>query len=83
MGLEDEPAAFKAEFARAAPADRPALLEAKIEEPRAPFAREEAIGLGARAPDFDLPGADGSHVVPSELLRSGPVVLTFYRGGCA
>lgn len=81
MGLEHELAAFKAEFARTAPAGRPALYEAKIEELRASFAGAEAVGLGARAPDFDLPGANGNHVVLNELLRSGPVVLTFYRGG--
>lgn len=81
MGLQQELAAFKAEFARTAPAGRPALYEAKIAELRASFVGEEAIGLNASAPDFDLPAADGSRVVLSQLLQSGPVVLTFYRGG--
>ncbi|WGF87837.1 peroxiredoxin-like family protein [Marinivivus vitaminiproducens] len=81
MDLEHELAAFKAAFARTAPAGRPALYEAKIEELRASFARENAIGPSDRAPDFDLPSASGSRVALSTLLRSGPVVLTFYRGG--
>jgi hypothetical protein len=50
MGLEQQLAAFKTEFARAAPAGRSALYEAKIEELRASFAMEAAIGVGDQAP---------------------------------
>ena len=81
MGLEQQLAAFKAEFARSAPADRHALYETKIEELRASFAMEKAIGVDALAPDFALPDAQGKPVAMSELLRLGPVVVTFYRGG--
>jgi peroxiredoxin len=81
MGLEQQLAAFKAEFARSAPADRHALYETKIEELRASFAMEKAIGVDALAPDFTLPDAQGTPVAMSELLRLGPVVVTFYRGG--
>jgi peroxiredoxin len=80
MGLEQELAAFKAEFGRTAPAGRAALYEAKIEELRAGFALEKAIGVNRTAPDFALPDATGKMVVLSNLLQSGPVVLTFYRG---
>ena len=38
MGLEQQLAEFRAEFARAAPPGRSALYEAKIEELRASFA---------------------------------------------
>ena len=81
MSLEQELAAFKAEFARLAPAGRAALYEAKIEELRAEFASESAIGVDDPAPDFALPNATAKSVVLKDLLRSGPVVLTFYRGG--
>lgn len=81
MGLEQDLAAFKAEFARTAPAGRPALYEAKIEELRAAFARDTAIGVTDLAPDFDLPDARGGRVVLTEVLRSGPAVIAFYRGG--
>ena len=81
MGLSEQLAAFKAEFARTAPAGRPALYEAKIEELRSSFAREEAAGTGDRATDFSLPDARGRLVSLSDLLRSGPGVVTFYRGG--
>ena len=81
MKLEQELAAFKAEFARTAPTGRAALYEAKIEELRAEFASESAIGVDDPAPDFALPNATAKSVVLKDLLRSGPVVLTFYRGG--
>jgi peroxiredoxin len=81
MELEQQLAAFKAEFARTAPAGRPALYEAKIEELRASFALEKAIGVGDQAPDFTLPDAQGKPIRLSNLLQFGPVVMTFYRGG--
>jgi len=81
MSLEQELAAFKAEFSRTAPAGRAALYEAKIEELRSDFALERVIKLGDTAPDFALPDAAGKSVVLTDVLRSGPIVLTFYRGG--
>ena len=81
MSLEQELAAFKAEFSRTAPAGRAALYEAKIEELRADFALASAIGVDEVAPDFALPNAAGKSIVLTELLKSGPVILTFYRGG--
>jgi hypothetical protein len=69
MGLEQELAAFRADFARTAPEGRTALYEAKIEELRPSFARDGAIGVGDKAPGFDLPGIDGHRVVLDDLLR--------------
>lgn len=37
-------------------------------------------GVGQRAPDFALPKPNGELLALSELLRSGPVVLSFFRG---
>jgi peroxiredoxin len=81
MNLEQELAAFKAEFSRTAPAGRAALYEAKIEELRADFALASAVGVDEAAPDFALPNAAGKSIVLKELLKFGPVILTFYRGG--
>lgn len=81
MSLEHELASFKAEFSRTAPAGRAALYEAKIEELRADFALASAVGVDEAAPDFALPNAAGKSIALKELLRSGPVILTFYRGG--
>ena len=81
MTLEQELAVFRAESARMAPAGRAALYEAKIEELRSEFASKSAIGINDTAPDFALPNPAGKSIVLKDLLRSGPVVLTFYRGG--
>ena len=37
--------------------------------------------VGDPAPDFTLPNAQGGKSTLSELLKSGPVVLLWYRGG--
>ena len=39
-----------------------------------------ALGVGDVAPDFELANASGGTTHLSEMLASGPVVLTFYRG---
>ena len=81
MGLEQQLIALKAEFQRTAPAGRPALYEAKIEELRTSFALEEAIKVNDQAPDFTLPDAQAKPIALANLLRLGPAVVTFYRGG--
>ncbi len=42
---------------------------------------EAAIGVDDQAPSFTLPDAQGNPVSLAELLRHGPAVVTFYRGG--
>ena len=81
MGLQQQLDAFKAEFARTAPAGRPAIYEAKTEELLANFPIERAITVNDEAPEFTLPDSQGRAVSLRELLRTGPVVVTFYRGG--
>ncbi|GHO55185.1 peroxiredoxin-like family protein [Ktedonobacter robiniae] len=41
---------------------------------------EKALKEGELAPDFTLPDALGRPVSLSDLLKQGPVVVTFYRG---
>jgi hypothetical protein len=81
MRLQQQLDAFRAEFARTAPAGRPALYEAKIEELRAGFALERAVRTGDQAPDFTLPDPQGRTVTLATLLQAGPAIVTFYRGG--
>jgi peroxiredoxin len=40
-----------------------------------------ALQIGAVAPDFILPDAQGKPVRLQALLKNGPVVVVFYRGG--
>jgi len=41
---------------------------------------ERAFKVGDAAPAFDLPDQDGAMVSSAELLKKGPVVMSFYRG---
>ena len=41
-----------------------------------------ALSAGRRAPDFTLPTIDGETISLQELLRKGPVVLTFFKVSC-
>jgi peroxiredoxin len=81
MELRNQLVEFKAEFGRTAPAGWQELFDAKIEELRASFPIEKAIGVNDHAPDFSLPNTAGEQVTLSTLLVSGPAVVTFYRGG--
>jgi peroxiredoxin len=40
-----------------------------------------ALDKGQKAPSFELPDADGNLIALGSRLKSGPVVVTFYRGG--
>jgi len=41
---------------------------------------ERTLRVGDRSPQFSLPDADGKPVGSSELLKNGPLVVSFYRG---
>jgi len=40
----------------------------------------KALTVGAQAPDFTLPNAQGKSIELQKLLANGPVVISFYRG---
>ena len=42
---------------------------------------DKAINVGDKAPDFSLPDVHGKQTRLSDLLKEGPVVINFYRGG--
>ncbi len=42
---------------------------------------QHALQVGAEIPHFALPDALGEQVASEALLRSGPLVISFYRGG--
>lgn len=66
---------------QSAPPEKRKLYEDGIEAVRATGVEQTALGIGDRAPDFALPSAGGGTIQLSELLKSGPVVLKWYRGG--
>jgi len=72
---------FQAEFmAKAPPEVREALTRADLDLAAAGVV-DAALKAGDSAPDFVLPEARGGVARLSSLLATGPVVLSFYRGG--
>jgi len=62
-------------------ADPKAILAKATEDLMRSGQAERAVHRGQKAPDFSLPDAKGQVVRLSDLLKKGPVILTFYRGG--
>ena len=81
MDLAEELANFRAEFERTAPVGRAALYDAKVEELRTNFSLRAALAVGDIVPNFTLPNVHRRKISLSEVLRKGPAVVTFYRGG--
>lgn len=73
--------AFRQEFIGKVPAEIRAAMARADADLLATGIVDRALKAGDRAPDFALPGVDGRSVALSALLRDGPVVLSFYRGG--
>ena len=41
---------------------------------------KNALKIGEKAPNFELPNPEGKTISLATLLDKGPVVVTFYRG---
>jgi peroxiredoxin len=85
MSLQDKLDAFRANFEAGGP---PFHAPASIHEPMhrataeliASGAASRAVKVGDETPAFILKDPDGNAVASSELLKQGPLVVTFYRG---
>ena len=62
------------------PADIASLMDRATAELIASGQEGRAVSTGDRAPGFKLPNAVGEQVSLRQLLKKGPVVLSFYRG---
>lgn len=74
-------AALRAHYAVAMPADIAAAMKRADADLAASDIVDRALKAGQLAPDFTLPDHEGKPVSLSRVLRGGPVILTFYRGG--
>jgi peroxiredoxin len=79
--LKDKLDAKRAEFAGAAPAQVLATYEQGIKDVAASGVLATALKVGDMAPDFELPDARGGTTSLKSMLATGPVVVTWYRGG--
>ncbi len=79
--LEAELASRRAASAEAVPADAKAVMNQATEDLAKSGIVEQAKNVGDEAPMFELPNAVGETVTLPGLLKQGPVVLVWYRGG--
>ncbi|MGE0666883.1 MAG: peroxiredoxin-like family protein [Sphingomonadales bacterium] len=80
MSLDDQLQQIR-ERAAALPAERRAIMEAATRDLIASGIAERALGVGDTVPDFELPNQRGETVRFADLVKDGPVVINFYRGG--
>jgi peroxiredoxin len=80
MSLKEQLAEFRAGWFKRVPADRQAIMERHIAQLRDGLAKT-ALKAGDRAPAIVLKNAKGETVDVGALLKKGPAVVTFYRGG--
>ncbi|MFH0908372.1 MAG: peroxiredoxin-like family protein [bacterium] len=73
--------ARNADFTQNGPPESVALFEEGVEKIRAAGITNNVLKEGASAPDFELPSAKGGSVRLTDLLKKGPVVIVWYRGG--
>ena len=57
-----------------------AVMARATDELRRSGISKRTLRVGAHAPEFSLPDADGKFVSSAELLKNGPLVASFYRG---
>ncbi len=79
--LTDRITEFTTAMAKNAPPEVVAALGKELRKLTESGIAKGAPRVGEKAPDFSLPDAHGVAVTLSGLLREGPVVVTFYRGG--
>jgi peroxiredoxin len=80
MSLKQQLTQYLAGWRERVPAERQAMIERHIGQLRGVIART-MLKVGDHAPVFALPDAKGDVIDFGTLLKKGPVVVTFYRGG--
>jgi hypothetical protein len=80
MKLQEQMDAFKMSFVEQVPEQALKIMEHSGEKLRDSGIANQAVKVGEKAPDFSLSNTMKSEVCLSDLLKNGPVVLSFFRG---
>jgi len=80
MSLAQQLEELTAKLRALVPAERLATIDRAIEYLHAGNPATRALKTGDRAPSIELPDGDGMLWRSADLLRSGPLVVVFYRG---
>jgi|ERR1700761_2253561 len=81
MQLEQALSKLREKFAKIIPEDASAIVEGHIESLRRNGAVDQILKPGARAPMFTLKNQYGEDVSSIDLIKHGPLVVSFTRGG--
>ena len=80
MALQEKLDKLKAGFEAKAPKDALDIMHRATDELRNSGIMQKVLKIGDKAPEFELNNADENMIRSKDLLSSGPLVLSFYRG---
>jgi peroxiredoxin len=81
MSLKEQLEEYRAGWNKRVPAERQAIMQRHIEQLRTGEISRTMLKVGDRAPAIALGNATGERIDVGEMLKKGPVIVTFYRGG--
>ena len=80
MLLDERLRALRTKESAQTPAELKSVLSVELKALISSGQAGRALKVGTRAPDFVLPDTAGNAISSVELLKKGPLVVTFYRG---
>ena len=80
MALQDKLDKLKADFEAKAPQDALEIMHRATDDLRNSGIMQGVLKSGDTAPGFELKNADENVIRLKDLLTSGPLILSFYRG---
>ncbi|KAA1152927.1 peroxiredoxin-like family protein [Pseudoalteromonas fuliginea] len=81
MSLKAQIDAYNVQKEAKLPADVLALMNTTNEELIAQHIKDNALQIGQKVESFSLANHKGENVELADLLKKGPVIISFYRGG--
>ncbi len=81
MSLKEQLAAYRTSWYQRVPADRQAAMQRHIDQLRNGAIAKTILKVGDHAPAIVLGNARGKTTDVAAMLKKGPVIVTFYRGG--
>jgi peroxiredoxin len=81
MSLKAQIDAYNVQKDAKLPADVLALMNTTNEELIAQHIKDNALQIGQKVENFSLANHKGENVELADLLKKGPVIISFYRGG--
>jgi len=81
MSLKEQLAEYRAGWYQRVPAERQAIMQRHVDQLRSGTISRTMLKVGDHAPAILLENAKGATIDVGTLLKKGPVIVTFYRGG--